>query len=137
MKSPLRTTSGIMILRAGQAGAVTNTATAQSDLTPQGLQLFDQATQDLRNVQAALTTAALADQIVAEFGSRMGLAPPGGPPGPPPPGGGAPGGGGAGGGGGAPAGGGATSAPIVLAAASLLDSVAVVFYPEIAGELPN
>ncbi|HLZ30547.1 MAG TPA: FecR domain-containing protein, partial [Chloroflexota bacterium] len=128
-------------LTPGQAGAVTNTATAQSPLTPQGLQLFDQSTQDLHNVQAALTTAALADQVVAEFAATLGLTPPPSPP--PPPGGGAPGGGG---GGGAPGGGGGGGAPggavapdasdvsPVLAAAALLGGVSLVTQPpEVAG----
>jgi hypothetical protein len=71
----------------GQAGAVTNGVSAQSALTPQGLALFDQSTQDLRNVQAALTTAGLADQVVTEFATTAGLVPPAPPPGGPPPGG--------------------------------------------------
>jgi hypothetical protein len=103
-------------LTPGQAGAVTNGATAQSPLTPQGFRLFDQSTQDLHDVQAALTTAALADQVVAEFAATMGLVPPSTPP--PPPGAPPPGGGGAG-----PSAGGA----------SLLGAVSLVLEPEVAG----
>src|SRR5260370_6524142 len=90
-------------LNPGDAGAASDFATATSNLTPQGLQAFDQNTRNLRDVNSALAAAKLGDQVTDEFGLVVlpGRTAPGtGAPGPGvPPGGGGAGGGGAGGGG--------------------------------------
>jgi hypothetical protein len=85
-------------LTPGQAGGVSDFATATSPLTPAGLQAFDQGTSNLRDVAAARTVGQLGSQVADEF-AQVVLPPtpggPGGPGGPPGPGG-IPGGGGSG-----------------------------------------
>src|SRR5712671_2322615 len=85
-------------LNPGDAGAASDFATATSNLTPQGLQSFDQNTRNLRDVNSALAAAKLGDQVSDEFGLVVlpgptapgtGAPGPGVPPGVPPGGGGA------------------------------------------------
>ena len=92
-------------LTPGDAGAASDFATATSSVTAQGLQAFEQSSRNLRDVNSALATAKLGDQVSDEFGlvvlpSLPGPGPgaPGGGPGLPPGGGGGGGGGGSGGG---------------------------------------
>jgi hypothetical protein len=72
----------------GAAGATSDSATADSSLNQQGLQAFDQATSNLRDVAAARTANQLSSQVADEFANVIVPS--------------APGGGGGGGGGGGP-----------------------------------
>ncbi|MGI9144935.1 MAG: hypothetical protein ACR2IK_00030 [Chloroflexota bacterium] len=57
----------------GQAGATSDSALAQSPLTPTGLQLFLNATRDLRDGSAAVRSAQLAGEVAREFFPDLGL----------------------------------------------------------------
>ena len=85
----------------GLAGAASTVATASSPLSQQALQAFDQATSNLRDVNAARTAGQLGSQVADEFARVIVPTPPGpggpgGPGGPPPAGPGGPLGGGPG-----------------------------------------
>jgi FecR protein len=73
-------------LTPGLAGAASDVATASSPLSAQGLQAFDQATSNLRDVNAARAAGQLGSQVADEFAAVI-VTPPSGPPGGPPPGG--------------------------------------------------
>src|SRR5438105_11450087 len=77
----LPTTSGLtpFDVTPGNAGAVSDVATAGSPLTQPGLQAFDQATSNLRDVNAARTAGQLASQVADEFANAIVPPPPGTP----------------------------------------------------------
>src|SRR5579864_9233723 len=68
----------------GNAGATSDVTTATSPLTTQAQQAFDQATSNLRDVNAARTAGQLGGQVADEFAAVVvpSLPPPGGPGGP-------------------------------------------------------
>src|SRR5579859_6268553 len=67
-------------LTRGLAGAASDVATADSPLTPQGLQAFDQATSNLRDVATVRAAGQLAGEVADEFANVIvPSAPPGGP----------------------------------------------------------
>src|SRR5262249_27188540 len=69
-----------VVLTPGQAGAVSDVAVADSALTPQALQAFDQATSNPRDVAAAQSAARLGSQVADEFANVIvPSATPGGP----------------------------------------------------------
>jgi hypothetical protein len=60
-------------LTPGQAGASSDTATAQSALSAAGLQLFTTATQNLHDAGAAVRAGLLADEVASEFFPAVGF----------------------------------------------------------------
>ena len=60
-----------VIITPGDAGAVSDSATADSPLSQQGLQAFDQATSNLNDVAAARTAGQLSSQVADEFANAI------------------------------------------------------------------